>query len=126
MIRIVQKIDRRSKLYGVSRGRPVEDNCIALWIRILHEFRIKLEQWILAIIKLHLLTAGFSCSDPLKPVAKAFVQRVINSNCERQQVCDIDSQVIEVWVILIVQIGETNISGLSWIKWSTQYFVSEN
>ena len=75
----------------------------------MQKFRIELEQWILAKINMNLLTAGFSCSDPLKPVTKTFVQRVIYSSCERQQVCDIDSQVIEVWVILIVQVDEPDI-----------------
>ena len=79
----------------------------ALRIRILQEFRIKLEDRILTVVARYLVIVCPACSDALEPLADIAVQMVIDRSHIRQQEQDVDGQVSEVRVILVAKVYQS-------------------
>ena len=83
--------------------------CEAIRIRILHEFRIELEDRILTVVAWNLVVVCPACSDTLEPLADVAVQMVIDCCNIKQQDHDVDGQVCEVGVFIIAEVYQSHV-----------------
>lgn len=78
----------------------------ALWIRILQELRIKLEDRILAIVIPKLMPVRCASPDALEPFCNVGVILVVDYSCIRQQDYDVDCEVCKPRVFVIIEVDE--------------------
>ena len=97
------------KATSLRYGIILKDYPEALRVRISQKFTVKFEKGILAVIALYHSIASSSCADAFKPVTHCPIQLIVNGCAERQQDYDIYGEVAEIWVIIIVQIDESDI-----------------
>lgn len=97
------------KATSLRYGIILKDYPEALRVRISQKFTVEFEKGILTVIALYHPIASSSCADAFKPVTHCPVQLIVNGCVERQQACEIYSEVTEVRVIVTVQIDEPDI-----------------
>lgn len=84
----------------------MEEFLITLWIRILQELWIKLEDRILAIVIPKLMPVSCASPDALEPFCNVGVILVVDYSCIRQQDYDVDCEVCKPRVIVIIEVDE--------------------